>query len=507
MKKYLVLIFAVLIFITFSCSNKNNYDTILRNALVFDGLGGAPFKGDIGINADTIAFIGDLSTAKGRNEIDAKGKAVAPGFIDTHSHHAGSNPFDHRNFIAAVSQGITTIVIGQDGSSLFPLQHFYKQLSDTPVAVNIASYTGHNTLRYSVMGKDFKRKATQEEIEKMKMLLKQDMEAGSIGLSTGLEYDPGIYSSAEEVLALAKTVAPYMGRYISHIRSEDRYFWKSIEELLTIGKEAKIPIQISHVKLAMHNIWEKADSLVQLLDNARSSGIDVTADIYPYSFWNSTIRVLFPDRKFTDEKEAEMILSGITLPQDIILGSYEVKPEYAGKNLAEIAAIEQKKPARMLVELIARLDSCDKKLNKECQENIMATAMSEKDIKKLMLWPFSNLCSDGSSTGTHPRGFGSFTRFLGKYVRDEKLMTLQAAIRKMTSLAAQNMGFKKRGTIAVGNFADLVIFNPETVQDMATIKEPHQVSKGIEYVWVNGQLVYEKLKPTGNYPGTIIKRN
>lgn len=507
MKKTLIPAFAFLV-VAVSCRSKTkSFDTIIRSGLIYDGSGGESFKADIGINADTIAFIGDLSNASARNDIDAKGNAVAPGFIDTHSHHAGKNPFDHRDFEAAVSQGIATIVIGQDGTSSFPLSKFFTQLADTPVAVNIASYSGHNTIRDSILGKDFKRNAAPDEIEKMKALLKQDMEAGALGFSTGLEYDPGIYSSNDEVLQLAKVVAPYGGRYISHIRSEDRYFWKAIGEVINIGREAKIPVQVSHIKLAMHNIWGKADSLLKILDEARKKGIDITTDIYPYAFWHSTIRVLFPDRNFSDEKEAELILKEITLPEDIILGSYEPNPEYAGKSVAEIAKLENKPPAKMLVELIARLDSCDKTKKGGCEEDIMATSMAEDDIKKLMQWPHSNLCSDGASNGSHPRGYGAFTRFLNKYVKEEKIMNLSQAIKQMTSLAAQHMGFKRRGMIAVGYPADIVIFNPGTVKDEATVKEPHKISDGIEKVWVNGTLVFENKKTTGAYPGKVIKRN
>jgi len=502
MKK--IVAFFIVLFII-SCKAKNEYDTIIRNGLIYDGTGGEPFIADIGINQDTIAFIGNLSNASAKNEVDAKGNAVAPGFIDTHSHHAG-NPFSHRDFLAALSQGITTIIIGQDGGSNFPLSDFFQKLTDTSVAINIASYSGHNTLRASVMGKYFKRLATQAEIEKMKTMLQQDMKAGALGLSTGLEYDPGIYSNNNEVLQLAKEVNAFGGRYISHIRSEDRYFWKAVDEIITIGKEAKIPVQISHIKLAMHNLWGKADSLLTLLDNARKNGIEITSDIYPYAFWHSTIKVLFPDRNFTDEKEAEIILREITLPEDIILSAYEVHPEYQGKSLTAIAKLENKTPARMLVELIARIDDWEKKNNRECDEGIMATSMNEDDIIKLMRWPQANICSDGSSSGTHPRGFGAFTRVLGKYVRNEKTMTLAEAIYKMTGLASAHMGMKKRGLIQTGYFADITIFKPETVEDKATVAEPNKLSKGIEHVFVNGTLVYQNKKTTGLYPGKIIKR-
>jgi len=492
-------------FIFFS-KQKPGYDTIIRHATVCDGSGDEPFMADIGIIADTIAFIGDLEHTSAKNEIDGKGLTLAPGFIDTHSHHAGEL-FQHRDFLAAVSQGITTIIIGQDGGSNFPLATFFQQVSDTPVAINIGSYCGHNTIRDSVLGKDFKRFATRDEIEKMKSMVRQDMQAGAFGLSTGLEYDPGIYSSPDEVLQLAKEVAPYGGRYISHIRSEDRYFWKAIDEIINIGKVAKVPVQVSHVKLAMHNLWGKSDSLLALLDNARVNGINVTSDIYPYAFWHSTIRVLFPDRNFSDEKEAEMILKEITLPEDIILSSYEIQPEYEGKSLATIASLENKTPARMLTELIARIEKFEKENKRSCDEGILATSMNETDIKKLMSWPQANICSDGSSFGGHPRGYGAFTKVIGHYARDEKIFTLQEAVHKMTGLSAEHMGISRRGLIKRGYYADLVLFDAAKVIDQATVGEPHKLSAGIEIVWINGKEVFKNGKTTGIYPGAIIKRN
>ncbi len=489
-----------------SCTaKKEKYDTIIRHGLVYDGSGGEALRVDIGIRNDTIAFIGDLSGAEAINEVDAGGQVVAPGFIDTHSHHAG-NPFAHRDFPAVLSQGITSIIIGQDGGSNFPLSRFNQQLADSSVAVNIGSYSGHNTIRDSILGKDFKRVATPAELEKMKALLRQDMEAGAIGLSTGLEYDPGIYSAQEEVRELTRVIVPFAGRYISHIRSEDRYFWKAIEEIIRIGKETGVPVQVSHVKLAMHNLWGKADSLIGLFEQARKEGVEITSDIYPYDFWHSTIRVLFPDRNFTDEKEAEMILKEMTLPEDIILAAYEVDSAYQGKSLAAIAAIEKKTPARMLLELIARIDKWEKEHNGECRESIMARSMAEQDITRLMQWPFTNICSDGSSTGRHPRGYGAFTRVLAKYVRKEKAFPLATAIYKMTGLAATNLSIQNRGFIRTGYYADLVLLNPETVQDRATVDDPHALSDGILNVWVNGRLVYADKKTTGQYPGMIIKR-
>lgn len=497
---------SILLIFFSSCKSKSeHYDRIIRNGIVYDGSGAPGIKADIGIRNDTIAFIGDLSDATASEVTDAEGQAVAPGFIDTHSHHAG-NPFTHRDFPAVLSQGITSIIIGQDGGSNFPLATFYQKLTDTPVAVNIGSYSGHNTIRDSILGKNFKRIATADEVNQMKALLLQDMRAGALGLSTGLEYDPGIYSAREEVLELTKAIVPYGGRYISHIRSEDRYFWKAMDEIILIGKTTGVPVQVSHIKLAMHNLWGKSDSLLDIMNQARKEGVNLTSDIYPYAFWHSTIRVLFPDRNFTDEKEAEMILKEITLPEDIILAAFEIDSTYEGKTLAAIAAIEKKTPARMLVELIARIEAWEKSHNEECRESIMATSMAEQDITRLMQWKYANICSDGSSTGRHPRGYGAFTRVLAKYTREEKAMSLEEAIHKMTGLAATNLAIEKRGFLRPGYYADIVLFNPGTVKDKASVEDPHALSEGILQVWVNGQSVYINQKTTGTYPGQLIKR-
>ncbi len=341
----------------FACQNQK-FDLIIENAVIYDGSGAQSTIGDVGINSDTIAALGDLSKAEASRIVDANGLALSPGFIDTHSHHdRGLNK--NREALAAVSQGITTIIVGQDGGSHTPLKDYYAHLKDSAVAVNIGSYSGHNSIRDMVLGKDFKRHATQAEVNSMIALLRSDMEAGAFGLSTGLEYDPGIYSHKDEILSLSKVLPEYEGRYISHLRSEDRYFWDALNEIITIGREVKIPVQISHFKLAMRGLWGKADTTLQILEKARKEGINISADIYPYTYWSSTIRVLFPERNFDDEKEAALILTEITSPEGIIFSNYEPNPEYGGKSLAEVAVIEKKTPEKMLIELIKRLDKCD----------------------------------------------------------------------------------------------------------------------------------------------------
>jgi N-acyl-D-amino-acid deacylase len=350
------------------------------------------------------------------------------------------------------------------------------------------------------MGKDFKRRATKEEVDSMLVLMRADMDAGALGLSTGLEYDPGIYSANEEVLTLSGVLPEYGGRYISHMRSEDRYFWKALDEIITIGRETKAPVQVSHFKLAMTSLWGKADSTLALLDAARANGVDITADIYPYTYWSSTIRVLFPSRNFKDLKEAEMILREITTPEGIIFSKYDPNPEFNGKSLKEVADQLKLTPAKALIELIDRLDKCDAK-GHECSGSIVATSMEERDVTKLMQWEHTNICSDGASMGRHPRGFGAFTRVLKHYVREEKALTMEQAIYKMTGLSAKNLGLLRRGLIKEGYYADLVLFDPNTVGDESTIQQPQKVSKGIKNVFVNGTL----LKP-GVYPGRVIRR-
>ncbi|MEI9921272.1 MAG: D-aminoacylase [Bacteroidota bacterium] len=493
MSKYLA---PCLLLLLFACK-QTKVDLIIKNATVYDGSGGASIKADVAIAADTIYAVGDLADLRSDSIIDATGLVLSPGFIDTHSHHGGGIRKDRR-VIAAVSQGITTIVTGQDGGSNTPLKDYFQMMTDTPAAVNIASYSGHNTLRDLVMGEDFKRKASQEEIDSMIVLLRADMDAGALGLSSGLEYDPGIYSEDAEVLALAKVLPEYNGRYISHVRSEDRYFWKALDEIITIGKETKAPVQVSHIKLAMTNLWGKSDSTIAILENARKDGIDITADIYPYTYWHSTIRVLFPSRNFTDLKEAEMILKEITTPEGIVFSNYEPNPEYNGKTLKDVADQLKLSPPKTLIELIKRLDKCD------CDGSIVATSMNEDDIIKLMKWPHTNICSDGSSGGRHPRGYGAFTRVLKHYVRETHALTMEEAIYKMTSLSAKHVGILKRGLIKPGYYADLVLFDPNTVSDESTIQEPQKVSTGIINVWVNGTSVYPKM---GANPGRVIRRS
>jgi N-acyl-D-amino-acid deacylase len=408
--------------------------------------------------------------------------------------------------LAAVSQGITSIVAGQDGGQNFPLAEFFASLETSPAAINVASYAGHGRLRGRVMGEDYRRHATPEELAEMVGLLRTEMEAGALGLSTGLEYDPGSFSATEELVELAREAALHGGRYVSHIRSEDQYFWEAIDEVINIGREARIPVQVSHIKLAMTRWWGQADRLTHKLDEARASGVDITADIYPYRAWNSEfswLTTLFPDRDLDRRDGAEYILRDMLSPEGILIFNYLPEHAYDGMTIAEIANIRGSDPETTLMELL----KADMAMGgEEAGSQMLGFAMDEPDIESIMAWPHTVIGSDGDLAGVHPRGFGAFTRFLGHYIRERNVISLEEGIRRMTSLSAQHLGIAERGSIRVGHYADLVLFDPETVKDRSTPEAPHVSSAGIEKVWVNGQLVIEGGQTTGNRPGKPIRR-
>jgi N-acyl-D-amino-acid deacylase len=335
--------------------------------------------------------------------------------------------------------------------------------------------------------------------------VKQEMRAGALGLSTGLEYDPGIYSSRAEVLDLARAVAPFGGRYISHVRSEDREFWKAIDELLTIGREARIPVQLSHLKLAMRSLWGQTDSLLRTLDRARAAGVDVTADVYPYTYWQSTLTVLFPERDFANRAAAEFALREVSTPEGLLLSRFAPDTTYVGKTVADIARLRGTDPATTLMALIRETQEAER-AGRPSDESVIGTSMDERDVARLIAWPHANICSDGELAGRHPRGFGAFPRVLGRYVRERRVIDLAEAVRKMTSLSAAHVGIADRGRIAAGYFADLVLFDPGPVIDRATPTAPRETAEGIRTVWVNGEIVYDRGVTTARYPGRVIRR-
>jgi len=480
---------------------------VITGARVIDGTGRPSKSVSVRVEGDRIDAVGELEPRPGDLVVDAEGLVLAPGFIDTHSHADSAEPHVLAQAEGAISQGVTTLAGGPDGHSVFPLADLFDRLEATPSAVNVLSWVGHGTLRERVMGDDFRRPATEAEIDSMRDLLKQEMEAGAWGLSTGLEYDPGIYSETDEVIALAREAALHGGRYTSHIRSEDRYFWDAVEEILTIGREADIPVNITHIKLAMQSSHGRAEELLHILDEARSNGVEVTSDIYPYTYWQSTLTVLFPERDFQNPEAARFAVTEVSLPEEMLVPHFAPEPDLEGKTLAEIAALRGSEPARTLMDLIAEAEAYQKKTGEEDVETLIAVSMSEADIERLMQWPWTNICTDGELRGAHPRGYGTFSRVLGRYVRDRQILTLEAAIHKMTGLSATTLGLPDRGRIEPGMLADLVLFDPDTVADRATTEYPHDVSRGIETVWVNGSVVWHDSQATDRTPGRVLRRD
>ena len=475
--------------------------TLIYNVQIIDGSGKPPYNAAVLVRDQKIIQIGTIQPTATIDHL------LVPGFIDSHSHHFGDLN-KNRGGLSTSSQGITTIVIGQDGNG-YPMDSLTKWMQENPVVSNVASYTGQSSLREIAMGEnDLYRTATEAEIEKMKSVLAAELKKGSFGLSTGLEYEASFYSSKQEVIDLAKVTAAHNGLYTSHIRSEDLHMEEAIDEIIEIGRQTKMPVQVSHIKIANKLNWGTAHQVLKKLDQARAAGINITADVYPYTYWNSTLRVLFPGKDFDHLASAEMATKQLFDPNESVLVQFAPNPSYVGKTITAIGIERKESPAQALMSLI-KIAEDFKKANPNYTgsiEAIAGKAMSEEDVKVFLAWPEAIICSDGNAGG-HPRGYGAFTRVLGNYVRTEKIMPIEKAIYKMTGQSADFFGFKDRGRIAVGNYADLVLLDPATVMDQANLKNSKALSSGIEMVWVNGTLVYQSRQSTGKQPGILIKRN
>lgn len=483
----------------------NGDSLLITEVTILDGAGGPAFAGSVRVVDGVIEDVGDLEPRADERVFHGRGLHLAPGFIDTHS-HADRGIFEHPDAAAAVSQGATTVVVGQDGHSPLPLEDFAERLAASGSAVNVAAYAGHNTIREAVMGADRARPARDDELEVMRALLREELDAGALGLSTGLEYEPGIYSDTDEVLSLAHLTAELGGRYISHLRSEDRWLDAAIEELLEIGRQTRMPVQISHIKLAMKRLWGRAPEIVQRLDDARAQGIDVSADIYPYEYWQSTMMVLLPERDPADRDAVAYALSELAPPDGIWFTRYAPRPEYVGMKLSDIATLRESDAVTAFTELALEAQAFAD-ANGVGAEAIIGTSMHGDDIRTLLAWEHANIATDGGLEDLHPRGRGTYARVLGRYVREEAVLELSEAVRKMTGLAAEHMGFSDRGYVRSGQAADLVLFDPDTIVDRATPEAPHATSSGVEAVWVAGELVFANGEPTGARPGQFLRRD
>ena len=524
-----------------SCSSPD-YDTIIRNGTLYDGSGSAPIMADLAINADTIAFIGDLSEKTAAQEFDAKEQAVSPGFINMLSWASTSLIEDGRSQ-SDIRQGVTLEVMGE-GTSMGPLNdklkarmeegqndikydvnwttlgEYLEMLEAKGIATNIASFIGNATVRANILGFD-SRKPTAEELEQMKTLVKEAMEEGAMGISSSLIYVPSIYSDTEELIELAKVVAEYDGMYISHMRSESTTLLEAVEELITISREAGLAAEIYHLKASETANWGKLDSVISMVEAAQKEGLHITADMYTYPASSTGLNVVLPqwakdgghDSTMARFQNPELRAKAIAevrftcTPDSTILVGFK-NPDlrkYTGKSVGEIAREREISPQQAVIDLIEEDDS---------RIQAVYFTMSENNIKKKVAIPWVSFCSDAGSytnegvflkRSTHPRAYGSFIRVLGKFSRDENIIPLEEAIRKLSHLPATNLKIKKRGLLAPGYYADVVVFDPATVNDNATFAEPHQYATGVNEVWVNGMRVLKNGEHTGAHAGRVVR--
>ena len=545
-------LFFLLIVLFLSCSTQNDYDVIIRNGLVYNGSGNEPIQADVAISADTIAAIGDLSRKSAQTEIDASNMAVAPGFINMLSWATESLIQDGRSQ-SDIRQGVTLEIFGE-GWSYGPWNEAMKQeekelqgdikydikwttlseylnyLTTRGVSCNVASFVGATTVRIHEIGYE-DRPPTPDELKRMKELVRQAMEEGALGVGSSLIYAPAFYAKTDELIELCKVASEYGGMYISHMRSESDQLLVALDELLTIARQANIPAEIYHLKAAGQANWDRLDDLIRRVQEAQSQGLRITADMYTYTAGATGLDAAMPPwvqegglkewvKRLKDPKirkqvidemrtpttkwENLMLLSGS--PENVLLVGFKTDSlkKYTGKTLAEMAKIRGESPEDAAIDLVIEDDS---------RVETIYFLMSEENIKKKMALPWVSFGSDEGSlapegvflkSNPHPRAYGNFARLLGKYVRDEGVISLQEAVRRLTSFPAGNLGIKKRGWLKPGYFADVVVFDPATIQDHATYEKPHQYATGMKDVFVNGQQVIKDGEHTGAKPGRVV---
>lgn len=517
------------------------HDVILRHGTVYDGAGGAPFEADVAMDGDRITAVGDLSDRRGRTEIDVRGLAVTPGFINVLSWANTSLIQDGRS-MSDIYQGVTLEVMGE-GHSMGPwndamkaerleeqgdiryditwttLGEYLQYLEDRGVSTNVASFVGASTVRLHTMGYE-DRPATAEELEAQKALVRQAMNEGAMGLSSALVYVPGSFAPTEEVVELARTAAEFDGLYTSHMRNEGKDLLEALDEFLTIVRESGIRGEIYHLKASGKENWDKLDEAIQRVEAARASGLPVTADIYPYHASSTGLTIELPGwakegghdgmvERLKDPGMREKIKADMDMipPGDLLLTSFENEAlrHYTGRTLADVAAERGTSPEDTAFDLIIEDDS---------RVGTVRFTMSEDNVRKKIALPWVSFCSDSSSQAPeppftnsqpHPRGYGAFARLLGKYVRDEGLISLQEAVHRLTQFPANNLKLKDRGTLAPGYFADIAVFDPAKVKDKATFEKPHQLAEGMVHVFVNGTQVLKAGSHTGAKPGRFVK--
>lgn len=536
-----------------TCSRAPDYDLVIRGGTIYDGSGGAPFTGDIAIKNDTIALVGTAENLRGKIEIDAKGLAVSPGFINMLSWANESLIHDGRSE-SDIRQGVTLEILGE-GESMGPVNPAMKKemaerqtdikypiewttlseyldfLVRRGISTNVASFVGAATVREHVLGYEDRAPQTQE-LEQMRALVREAMEGGALGVGSALIYAPGYYAKTDELIELCKVASSYGGIYISHLRSEGNGLLEALDELLRIAREADIPAEIYHLKQSGKANWGKYDALVGKIEAARSAGMRITADMYTYTAgatgldaamppwvqegglieWvkrlkDSSIRRKVMQEMCTPTKAWEnLMLAAGSASKVLLVGFRQDSLKYlTGKTLAEVAAMRGKSPEETAMDLVIDDDS---------RVGTIYFLMTEDNVKKQIALPWVSFGSDEGSfapegpflkSNPHPRAYGNFARLLGKYVREEKIISLEEAVRRLSSLPASNLKLRGRGVLRPGAFADVVVFDPATVADHATFEKPHQYSTGVVHVFVNGTQVLKNGEHTGAKPGVVVR--
>ena len=476
----------------FSARSSEPASWVIVGATIVDGSGRPRFRANVRIVGERIARIGRFAPGPEDRVLRATGLVLAPGFIDLHNHSDRGLDADPMA-TSQIAQGITTIVLGLDGSSPWPIAQYLHRRREHPAAVNVALLVGHATVRQLVMGRGVNRAASEAEIAEMARLVEQGLQEGAFGLSTGLEYDVGYASTTEEIIALARIAARHGGLYVSHIRDEGDRMLEALEEALRIGREANIPVHISHIKLATVSMWGKARDVVARIERARREGMDVTADAYPYDAWASTITVLVPSRRHDDPEAVAKGLEDVGGADRVLITTWPARPEYEGKTLQEIARARGATSVQVYMEIV-----------REGGASVVCRSMQESDVRVFYRQPWVMVASDGGIGMRHPRGAGAFPRVLARYVRQWRVLALEEAVRKMTGLPAARLRLRDRGLVREGFIADLVLFDPRRIEDRATFQEPHLLPVGVEYVFVNGRLIWERDRPTGERPGRVL---
>ena len=474
--------------------------TTIVGADLADGTGAALRRANVRMVSDHIVGVGDVKPQAGDIVVDGKGLVVAPGFIDIHNHSSTGLAGDPAA-ATQVAQGITTLVLGPDGDSPWPIGEYLAERRKNPAAVNVAVFVGHATVRRLVMKDDFKRPARADEVARMALLVDQGMREGAVGLSSGLEYEVGGYSETSELIELAKVVARYGGVYMSHIRDEADKTFDALKEAIAIGEGAHVAVQISHIKLGTVGVWRKSADAIALIEAARKRGVDVTADAYPYNAWQSTITVLVPDKRYDYPPSVEKALADVGGAKNVLVVRHAAHPDYEFRSLDAIATDQRRTAVEQFIQIV-----------KDGGATVVCTSMVDEDIRAFYRQPWVMVGSDGGLANRHPRGAGTFPRVLGRYVRDEQWLTLPEAIRKMTSAPAARLRLEGRGQIKVGAIADIVLFNAKTVVDRSTFTEPGVLPTGVEKVFVGGELAWDSStslgtgagKPTGARTGKVL---